>query len=172
MKNKKKKEIILAVDPWSNKYWIAIFEWWKLIHNEQVYVQDVISEITFDNKIFYFWEHIQKLKKKFDYTKIIHERSHAHRNALIKIWELTWVMRYFSALYKLEEDVEWFSAMTIKKYITWTWRASKEEVQEAVSERFGIEEIWEDEADAIALWAYYQEWILWIELDCKSLIED
>ena len=32
---------------------------------------------------------------------------------------------------------------------------------EAVSKRFKLKEVDEDESDAIALWAYYQEWILW-----------
>lgn len=153
-------ETILAIDPWSNKFWIAIFKDWRLLHSEQVYMNDIVKNMHVDAKPYFFWKKLRQLKKEFKLTKMIYEKSHAHYTTISKIWEMIWIIRYFSTLYWLDE-VEWFSTATTKKYITWYWKSSKQEMIEAVSKRFKLKEVDEDESDAIALWAYYQEWILW-----------
>ena len=153
----------LAVDPWSNKCWFAIFENWELIHSEQMYMSDIEKWMWVDDKIFYFWNRVKELRKEFRFNKIVFEKAHAKYNAIVKISELVWVLRFFWAFYRCEE-VEWFSTKTIKKFITWSWNAEKIDMMKKIKKMFKLKEVDEDQADAIWLWAYHEVEILWIEL--------
>lgn len=142
-------KIILGIDPGTTQRNPTGY---AIINNEKMELKK--SGIVYftkgsEHKIWELVHSMEKIFMEFDITECAIEKPFSpNPDSLAKINHFIGGIEYVAAYFDV--PISYYSPPHIKKQATGNGRASKEEVQKVVKEKFNLEEVQKDEADAIA----------------------
>lgn len=148
--------IILWIDPWTTTTWFAICEkLWNKITLIDYWILKTIPKIWIDLKLLEIWNDIRMLIEKFNPNVVSIEKIFFTNN--IKTWidvsHARWVIIYECMRHSLK--VFEFTPLEVKKWVTWSWKANKIQLQNAIKIIFSLKEIPKPDDAADAIWLSY-----------------
>lgn len=152
--------IILWIDPGTTTVWYCLLE----AKNSQIKIIDfwvikTLPKIDLAIKLLEIWNDLNELFKNYKVEKIVVEKLFFQNNikTAIDVAGARWVILYESIKNNL--IIEEYTPLQVKKAITWSWKANKNQLKKAIKILFWLEEspTYDDAADAV--WMAYM-WAL------------
>jgi len=147
--------MFLWVDPWIRKLWFAlidknkqIFELWALINEIDGWREDNIRRMKDISDFF------DDILEKYDIKSVCIEKlffTEFNKGNAEFVYGVRWLLMV--KFYKKNIKIIELSPKEIKKYITWSWAASKVNMQKKVQKIFNLSKLPEphDAADALGM---------------------
>ena len=145
--------IILWIDPWTTTTWFAIIEKNKDLKILDYWVIETIPKENLWNKLLEIWSDIWWLLEKYNPDLVCVEKIFFTTNIKtgIDVSHARWVIIY-KIMKKWINYLE-FTPLEIKQAITWYWKATKKQVQNAIKILLKLDKIPkpDDARDALCL---------------------
>ncbi len=148
--------IILWIDPWTTTTWFAISEKiWHKITLIDYGILKTIPKVWIDLKLLEIWNDIRMLIEKYNPEIVSIEKLFFTNN--IKTWidvsHARWVIIYECMKHNLR--ILEYTPLEVKKWVTWSWKANKIQLQNAIKIIFKLKEIPKPDDAADAIWLSY-----------------
>lgn len=146
--------IILWIDPWTTTVWYCLIE----SQNSSIKIIDfwiikTIPKINIEIKLLEIWNDLNEIIKNFWVEKIVVEKLFFQNNikTAIDVAQARWVILYEAIKNNLV--IEEYTPLQVKKAVTWSGKANKNQLKKAIQMLFWLEEspTYDDAADAIAM---------------------
>jgi len=147
--------MFLWLDPWIRKLWFAIidkekniYELWTIINELEDWRKDNAMRL-YDMSSFF-----DDMLAKYDIDSVCIEKlffTKFNQSNAEFVYGVRWIL--LSKFFQKKINIIELTPTEIKKYITWTWKAWKENIQKTIQKIFLLEEFPQphDAADALSM---------------------
>lgn len=146
--------MFLWIDPWVRKLWYALIDDNLSIIDAWILLQEKKSPTRYDqferaNQILMFFE---DMLKRYKIDKVAMEKlfftDYNQSNAEF-VYAIRWALMML--FLKNDIDVQEYTPIELKKFITWNWKADKMLVQRTIKRFYNLQDIpeYNDAADAL-----------------------